>query len=197
MFSINLKIARKRNGYTLEQLANEYNRRFGGGMSKGTLSKYENGKQEPMITVVINLANLLNVSVDFLVNAIPDNTNKLLSDKLGLSKKSIDVLSLINDNELSDALNCLLENGNFMRFMQLFSQYKKEFKNQETAIKAYNNFCLQIGQHNKLIYSIDNVEDYEHLIYNNLHRCFEMLIERLNFSTPHFGKEQVENERYY
>ena len=43
MFSENLKIARKRKDYTLEQLANEYNKRFGGGLSKGTLSKYENG----------------------------------------------------------------------------------------------------------------------------------------------------------
>ena len=58
MFSENLKIARKRKDYTLEQLANEYNKRFGGGLSKGTLSKYENGKQEPMITVVINLAEI-------------------------------------------------------------------------------------------------------------------------------------------
>ena len=31
MFSENLKIARKRKDYTLEQLANEYNKRFGGG----------------------------------------------------------------------------------------------------------------------------------------------------------------------
>ena len=82
MFSENLKIARKRKDYTLEQLANEYNKRFGGGLSKGTLSKYENGKQEPMITVVINLAEILDVSIDFLTNICFNNNvcNELSAD---------------------------------------------------------------------------------------------------------------------
>ena len=75
MFSENLKIARKRKDYTLEQLANEYNKRFGGGLSKGTLSKYENGKQEPMITVVINLAEILDVSIDFFTREDADYTD--------------------------------------------------------------------------------------------------------------------------
>lgn len=64
MFSSNLKEARKRKDCTLEQLANEYNKRFGGGMSKGTLSKYENGKQEPMMSTALKLAYLLGVSID-------------------------------------------------------------------------------------------------------------------------------------
>lgn len=64
MFSINLRTLRNKKGYTLEQLANEYNKRFGGGMSKGTLSKYENGKQEPMMSTALKLAYLLGVSID-------------------------------------------------------------------------------------------------------------------------------------
>lgn len=182
MFSSNLKEARKRKDYTLEQLANEYNKRFGGGMSKGTLSKYENGKQEPMMTVVINLADLLDVSVDFLVNAVPDNVSKLMANELGLSEKSIDALKTISNEGLSESMNVLLENNNFMRFLQFFHQYKEEFKNKETAIAAYNNFCSQIGRYNKVIYSVESAEDYEHLIYNNLHRWFEALVDRLNFS---------------
>ena len=42
VFGRNLLIARKRKGLTLEQLAELYNKKFGGGLSKGTLSKYEN-----------------------------------------------------------------------------------------------------------------------------------------------------------
>ena len=121
MFSENLKIARKRKAFTLEQLANEYNKRFGGGLSKGTLSKYENGKQEPMMTVVINLAELLDVSIDFLTNSTLDNTHKLISDELGLSEKSVEILKALNDDaELSGAINCLIENNNFTQFLQFF-----------------------------------------------------------------------------
>ncbi len=60
--------ARKQRGFTLERLADVYNRRFGGGLSKGTLSKYENNKQEPMISTVGNLSAILGVSVDYLLN---------------------------------------------------------------------------------------------------------------------------------
>lgn len=67
VFGRNLLIARKRKGLTLEQLAELYNKKFGGGLSKGTLSKYENEKQEPMISTVGNLAAILDVSVDYLI----------------------------------------------------------------------------------------------------------------------------------
>ena len=68
-FGKNLRDARKAQNLTLEELAEKYNNLFGGGLSKGTLSKYENGKQEPMSSVVANLATLLNVSADFLMGA--------------------------------------------------------------------------------------------------------------------------------
>ena len=67
MFGDNLKAARLEKGYTLEQLATLYNQMYSGSLSKGTLSKYENGKQEPMISVVANLATILNVSIDYML----------------------------------------------------------------------------------------------------------------------------------
>lgn len=62
-----LKECRKAKGLTLEELAFKYNRRFDGGMSKGTLSKYENNKQEPLVSVITNLTELLDVSSDYLL----------------------------------------------------------------------------------------------------------------------------------
>lgn len=69
MFANNLRYARKRRGLTLEQLADRHNDAFGGRLSKSTLSKYENDKREPRITVVHNLAKILQVSVDFLLES--------------------------------------------------------------------------------------------------------------------------------
>lgn len=68
MFGKNLKSSRKKLGLTLDNLAEKYNERFDAKLSKGTLSKYENGKQEPMISVVANLATLLGVSADYLLD---------------------------------------------------------------------------------------------------------------------------------
>lgn len=78
MFGQRLFNARKAKNLTLEQLAQIYNDKFDGGLSKGTLSKYENGKQEPMISTVGNLASILGVSVDYLINDedVTDTENK-------------------------------------------------------------------------------------------------------------------------
>ena len=67
MFGKYLRQARTDKGLTLEQLATLYNERFGGGLSKGTISKYENDRQEPMVSVVSNLSVILNVSSDYLL----------------------------------------------------------------------------------------------------------------------------------
>ena len=66
-FGDKLKECRRAKGLTLEELAQKYNRRFEGGMSKGTLSKYENNKQEPLVSVVGNLTEILDVSTDYLL----------------------------------------------------------------------------------------------------------------------------------
>ena len=75
MFGNRLREIRKSKGYTLEQLADLYNSRFEAGMNKGTLSKYENNKQEPMISVVNNLATILCVPIDHLLNS-PKNKDR-------------------------------------------------------------------------------------------------------------------------
>ncbi|MDY3030528.1 MAG: helix-turn-helix transcriptional regulator [Clostridia bacterium] len=179
MFSENLKIARKRKDYTLEQLAKEYNHRFGGGMSKGTLSKYENGKQEPMITVVINLADLLGVSVDFLVNTVSDNTNKLIANELGLSEQSIDFIKSLDGGTEVRALNYLLENDEFKNLLYLINEYKMNFQNSETAKRAFNEFNQHLSSYQKDFYGIENAQDYEYITFNSLVRKFENIIDRL------------------
>ena len=81
-FGDNLKECRKAKNLTLEELAYKYNKRYDGGMSKGTLSKYENNKQEPLISVVSNLAEILDVSADYLLGRtdIPELADYILSE---------------------------------------------------------------------------------------------------------------------
>ena len=67
MFGKRLREVRLSQGLTLEELANKYNVIYDGGLNKGTLSKYENGKQEPMVSTVSHLAQILGVSSDYLL----------------------------------------------------------------------------------------------------------------------------------
>ena len=72
MFSEKLRELRKKQGFSMEELAETYNKRFNGKLNKSTLSRYENNLQEPMISVVKNLAEILNVSLDCLTD---ENSN--------------------------------------------------------------------------------------------------------------------------
>ncbi len=73
-FGDKLKECRRAKNMTLEELALKYNRRFDGGLSKGTLSKYENNKQEPLVSVVSNLTEILDISSDYLLGRTDNPT---------------------------------------------------------------------------------------------------------------------------
>lgn len=76
MFKDRLKELRKSNGYSMDDLCQIYNKQFNGRMNKSTLSRYENGLQEPLFTVVKNLAYIFNVSVDYLSNEEKNSSEK-------------------------------------------------------------------------------------------------------------------------
>ena len=80
MFSKRLRQLRENNGYSMDILTEIYNNRFNGKMNKSTLSRYENGLQEPIYTVVVNLSKLFNVSVDYLTCAT-SNDNTTIENK--------------------------------------------------------------------------------------------------------------------
>lgn len=69
MFAQRLREVRKEKGLTLEDLARMYNKNLNGegGLNKGTLSKYENNKQQPLLDTVSSLAEFLQVSTDYLL----------------------------------------------------------------------------------------------------------------------------------
>lgn len=101
MFSDRLKNMRLHRGYTLDELAEKYNEKFDAGMNKGTLSKYENGKQEPMATVVYNLSLLLNCSTDYLYGI----TENFQPEKDVLYEINCDNARYGELQEIDDALN--------------------------------------------------------------------------------------------
>ena len=116
MFGQRLKETRKAHHYTLESLAEAYNARFaGGGLSKGTLSKYENEKQEPLSSVVGNLAELLGVTTDYLLwrtdHSLPPAPDNQLLAAYG------DVKEALDDADLDDI-------ALFMRMKALRKQQK-------------------------------------------------------------------------
>lgn len=60
-FSRNLRQLREVHGLTVEEFCKQYNARFDGRMNKSTVSRYENGLQEPMVSTVKNIAVFFSV----------------------------------------------------------------------------------------------------------------------------------------
>ena len=72
MFGLRLKELREQRGYSMDKLIELYNQRYNAKMNKSTLSRYENGLQDPIYTVVVNLADFFSVSLDYLTGMDTD-----------------------------------------------------------------------------------------------------------------------------
>ena len=66
MFGDRLRALRKEHGYSMDKPVELYNGRFNAKMNKSTLSRYENGKQDPLYQSVVNLATLCFCLLSFL-----------------------------------------------------------------------------------------------------------------------------------
>lgn len=128
MFSRRLKELRENNDLSMDKLIESYNLKFDAKMNKSTLSRYENGLQDPIYTVVVNLARLFNVSVDY-ISGESNIPNKALVEQMQQDK----TFELTNDErKLVYDYRELSEQG---------QEYIKQtmFMARETY-KKYNNF---------------------------------------------------------
>lgn len=66
MFGKRLRELRDIQNLSMDRMVELYNEKFNAKMNKSTLSRYENGLQNPIYTVVKNLADFFNVPVDYL-----------------------------------------------------------------------------------------------------------------------------------
>lgn len=67
MFGDKIKLLRENHGYSMDSFIELYNKRFNARMNKSTLSRYERELQDPIYTVVKNIAEFYNVSIDYLL----------------------------------------------------------------------------------------------------------------------------------
>lgn len=85
--NIKLKTLRKEHGYTQEQLADILN------LTRSSIANYENGINEPSISILVAIADLYNVSLDWLTGRTKTryNSNLYIKDNI----ENIDVITKI------------------------------------------------------------------------------------------------------
>ncbi|EGA91392.1 immunity repressor protein [Planococcus donghaensis MPA1U2] len=75
MLSKRLKLVRQKRKMTQEELARTL------GTTKGSISNYENGRSSPSVEVLVNIANILNSSTDYLLGRTLESSD-FLREKL-------------------------------------------------------------------------------------------------------------------
>lgn len=114
-FSERLRFLRATNDLTQEKLSNDIGKIFGYPISKATISQYENANREPNITLLINLAQYFNCSIDYLVGisdyrSIIDSSEFM--NKMLLLKTIVDILpkmDYINSYDLNKLVSDFLK----------------------------------------------------------------------------------------
>lgn len=71
-FSTKLKELRKERGYTMENVADGVRRMTGIPLSKGQISRYESGKEDPSLSTAVAIAAFLGVSLDYIMELSDD-----------------------------------------------------------------------------------------------------------------------------
>lgn len=84
MFGYKIKQYRREHGYSMDKFCELYNKRYNGKMNKASLSRYENGLQEPLISTVKNLADMMGITVDELATSSPVNMESLSQEDIQL-----------------------------------------------------------------------------------------------------------------
>lgn len=81
---------REKHSLTQEGLSNKL------GITRASLSHYENNRREPDYDTIVSIANLFNVSIDYLIGRTDDPNNELDEDV----REFVDALELSNEKIL-------------------------------------------------------------------------------------------------
>lgn len=113
-FAIKLKELREQVGFSQTQLANEL------GISRGSISHYENGERQPDVDVLVRLCKYFNVSADYLIGlsdvASLDTDMQAVCDYIGLDDVGVGII----ENAATKKKNVLLmiNNGKVKKIME-------------------------------------------------------------------------------
>ncbi len=116
VFGKRLKELRKANGYTIEQFAEAV------GISKSTVGYYENNNRMPDIEILSRIADVLNVSADYLIGktntTATKGKTKTVCDFTGLSDTAVEYLAELVKNKRFDRIAVI---------NHLFSELKQDY----------------------------------------------------------------------
>ncbi len=106
----------------MDKFVELYNQKYDAKMNKSTLSRYENGLQEPIYTVVVNIANFFGISVDYISGGT--NTPNVDYEKLGLRPIQLKKIPMLGEIACGQPIYA---NEVYETFIEASSDIKADF----------------------------------------------------------------------
>ena len=88
------------------------------GISTGSISSYRNGKKEPRLSMIVKIADYLDVDCHYLMTGIKSEC-ALSAKETGLSQESLNAVRFYTQNGKGKALNALLTSPKLMPILGL------------------------------------------------------------------------------
>lgn len=151
-FSKLLKDLREREGLKQSELAEKL------GVSRGSISFYENGDRVPDIVFLGKVSEFFNVSCDYLLgfneNPSKDIDDQSITEATGLSGLSVSILRQVHDysNDLSTILNILIEQEFPVSsaWADTLEKYPSSFtKHRDTILKDLDREMIKVEEEAK------------------------------------------------
>ena len=179
VFGKRLKELRKEHGYTIEQFADMV------GISKSTLGYYENDKRMPDIEILARIANVLNVSADYLIGTTARKGKlKTVCEFTGLSDQAAEYLSALAENRDYEKLSVI--NHLFKELCEDYAFYSGEDEASSLLGSLFRCFEKFTGSENDWENYVDLGDEkrkevlaaaYRQFMFNQVVKALELSLE--------------------
>lgn len=177
------------------------------GISTGSVSSYRNGKKEPRLSMIIKMANYLDVDCHYLMTGVQAG-NRVSSKELGLSEKAINEIKKSRGWGM-DVLNCFLEDSDFFNLLldvrRLAVEEHRLKATEATPIEAaddrYAGNIIKLTE-KRDVYAYWAVKKFEKLLSATVdklisHKEFQKLIDMADSAVKKYNKQEAENNGQY
>ncbi len=160
--NVRIKKLRKKKGYTQLELAERVR------VTDKAVSKWETGDGNPELTILIELSNIFDVSLDYLLTGKERESTVIVTSKMELSCKKDDIALFKTIN--SDSLNSKDENGKyFIDYLDEFycPNVYKSYIESIKLLEVFNSYNRNRDQILKLMFKYDDVSSLHKIGFFN------------------------------
>ncbi|ADQ05544.1 helix-turn-helix domain protein [Caldicellulosiruptor owensensis OL] len=140
MFGERLRMLRNEKGFTMQQMAEML------GITIGSWAKYERNEAEPSFDKLVKIADIFNVSVDFLLGRTNVRNDKLGNNETNIKNYIVDIEKIIIENP--SALYCF--QTNFETVLENFSKEIISENQLQPLLEALNDLVIYFNDLTRL-----------------------------------------------